>query len=243
MPLAVPHWPARLEGLRAAVVTDVHAGAPGVRVDRVVALVREAAPDLVLLVGDYVDPTVLGGRGHVSPAAVARELARLEAPLGVHTVLGNHDWAHTGPGMLEALEAAGLPVLEDAAVRVEARGGPLWIAGVSDAERRDPRVGEALAQVPEGEPVLLLAHEPDVVPYVPARVSLTISGHNHGGQVDLPLLRSLVIPSRHGVRYKAGHVVEHGRHLFVSRGIGTSRLPIRLRSRPEIPLLRLVASG
>jgi predicted MPP superfamily phosphohydrolase len=104
---------------------------------------------------------------------------------------------------------------------------------------RDARVGAALASVPEDEPVIVLSHDPDVFPYVPARAALTLSGHTHGGQVDLPLLRRWAIPSRFGTRYKAGHVVEHGRHLFVGRGIGTSGWPIRLFAPPEIPILRL----
>jgi predicted MPP superfamily phosphohydrolase len=239
--LELPRWPARLDGVRAAVVSDLHAGTPGVRVQRIVELVHDAEPDLVLLLGDYVDPTVIGGE-RPSPAAVAQGLAELRAPLGVFTVLGNHDWAHTGPVMKSALEAAGLPVLENEAVRIELRRGPLWVAGIAEEESRDPRVGEALEGVPEGEPVIVLAHQPDLFPYVPARAALTVSGHNHGGQVDIPWLRSRVIPSRHGDRYKAGHIVEHGRHLFVSRGIGTSRLPLRFRARPEVPVLRLVGS-
>jgi predicted MPP superfamily phosphohydrolase len=133
-------------------------------------------------------------------------------------------------------------VLEDEALRLDVGGGPLWVAGIADEESRDPRVGEALAGVPDGDPLLVLAHDPDLFPYVPARASLTISGHNHGGQVDLPWLRSRAIGSRHGDRYKAGHIVEQDRHLFVSRGIGTARLPIRFRSRPEVPVLRLVGS-
>jgi uncharacterized protein len=239
--LELPHWPARLDGVRAALVSDIHAGTPGVRVEKVVECVQAAAPDLILLLGDYVDPTVIGGE-RPSPAAVAQGLARLTAPLGVFAVLGNHDWAHTGPAMGNALRAAGVPVLEDRAVRIDALGGPLWVAGIADQESRNPRVGEALAGVPADEPLLVLAHDPDLFPYVPARASLTVSGHNHGGQVDIPWLRRRVL-GRHGERYKAGHVVEQGRHLFVSRGIGTARLPVRLRSRPEVPVLRLVGSA
>jgi uncharacterized protein len=97
--------------------------------------------------------------------------------------------------------------------------------------------------VPDGAPVLLLSHDPDVFPHVPDRVSLTLSGHTHGGQINLPLLRRAAVPSRHGVRYLAGHVVEYGRHLFVSSGLGTAGLPLRLRRPPEIVLLTLRAGG
>jgi predicted MPP superfamily phosphohydrolase len=90
--------------------------------------------------------------------------------------------------------------------------------------------------------VLLLSHHPDVFPHVPMRVALTLSGHTHGAQVDLPGIRERFTPSKHGSRYTRGHQVEGGRHLFVSSGVGTARLPVRFRARPEIALLEL-ASG
>jgi predicted MPP superfamily phosphohydrolase len=238
--LTLPRWPARLDGLRVALVADLHAGGPLTDVDGVVAAVQAAGADLIALLGDYVDPSVVGARP-LDPRDVADALARLRAPAGVHAVLGNHDWVHTGRGMRDALLAAGIPVLENEAVRLDVRGGPLWLAGTADESERDARVGETLAGVPNDEPLIVLAHNPDTFPYVPARAAITLSGHTHGGQIDLPLLRSRVIPSRHGARYKAGHIVEQGRHLFVSRGIGTSRWPIRLRSRAEVPVLGLRA--
>ena len=238
--IALPHWPERLDGLRVALVSDLHAGGPRVtprRLDRIVAAVEGAAPDLVALTGDYVDPEVLGGR-RAEPADVATRLARIRAPLGALAVLGNHDWRHEGHAVAAALRHAGLRVLENESVRLEARGGPLWIAGVGDLRERDPRVGSALAGVPAGEPVLLLSHDPDVFPYVPARVSLTMAGHLHGGQVDLPIVRR-VMPSRHGSRFKEGHIVESGRHLFVSKGVGETGLPLRVAARAEVPILVL----
>jgi predicted MPP superfamily phosphohydrolase len=242
--VAVPHWPAPLDGLRVAVISDLHAGGPNVSVrgvDALVAAVQARAPDLVVLLGDYIDPRVLGGV-RVRPEAVAARLARLRAPAGVVAVLGNHDWRHEGHAVALALRHAGIRVLENGAVRLTARNQPLWVAGVGDLRHRDPRVGEALAPVADGEPVLLLSHDPDVFPYVPGRVALTLSGHLHGGQIDLPVVRR-VIPSRHGMRYKAGHVVEDGRHLFVSRGVGETGLPVRIGAPPEVPVVRLRRLG
>jgi hypothetical protein len=99
----------------------------------------------------------------------------------------------------------------------------------------------ALASVPPGEPVVLLSHDPDVFPHVPDRVALTLAGHTHGGQVAIPLLRRPAIPSAYGERYARGHVVEDGRHLYVSSGLGTSGLPLRLLAPPEIVVLELRA--
>jgi predicted MPP superfamily phosphohydrolase len=92
-------------------------------------------------------------------------------------------------------------------------------------------------------PVLLLTHNPDVFPDVPARVSLTLAGHTHGGQVRLPLIGAPVVPSVYGQRYAAGLVVEGGRALFVTTGIGTSIVPLRIGVPPEIAVLRVVPAS
>ena len=88
---------------------------------------------------------------------------------------------------------------------------------------------------------MLATHDPDVFPDVPDRVALTLAGHLHGGQVNVPILRRAVLPTRYGERYLAGHIVEEGRHMYVSSGLGTAGLPLRLRRPPEVPLLRLTS--
>jgi predicted MPP superfamily phosphohydrolase len=96
-----------------------------------------------------------------------------------------------------------------------------------------------LREVTTDEPVVLFTHNPDIFPGVPTRVSLTVAGHTHGGQVNLPLLGRLVVPSQYGQRFAQGHVVEGGRHLYVGGGIGTSIIPVRFRVPPEIVVLSL----
>ena len=233
--LCLPGWPAARDGYTVALVSDLHAGAGHMtpaRVDAVVDAVIAARPDLVLLLGDYLDSTWLG-RGRAGPDDVAGRLARLPNRVAV---LGNHDWRAAGAAMWRALEAAGIPVLENAAREV-APG--LWVAGTAEFRYRTPDVGAALAGVPEDAAVLLMIHDPDLFPWVPPRVALSVAGHLHGGQVNLPLIRRAMLPTRYGERYLAGHVVEGGRHLYVSAGLGTSGLPVRLRRPPEVPLLRL----
>ena len=171
-------WPPALDGLRVALVSDLHAGAPHVgeeRIERIAAAVNAAAPDLVLLLGDYIDPEVRFG-SRVAPAAVAARLGRLRAPLGVVAVLGNHDWRNDGPGMRAALRDAGIPVLENES----RRAGDVWIAGVEDLRYKSPDVEGALRDVPDDAPAILLSHDPDLFPQVPDRVALTVSGHLHG---------------------------------------------------------------
>src|SRR3954453_3238742 len=234
-------WPPALDGLRVALVPDLHAGAPHVgaeRITQLVAAVNTQRPDLVLLLGDYIDPEVRFG-SRVAPATVARRLAALRAPLGVVAVLGNHDWRNDGPGVRAALGAAGIPVLENDAVRA----GDVWIAGVENTRSRAPDVERALRDVPDGAPAILASHDPDLFPRVPDRVALTVSGHLHGGQIGVPLIRRRFMPSRFGEPYARGHVVEGGRHLYVTAGVGTTGWPVRLLAPPEVVILRLIAAG
>lgn len=242
--LTLPRWPAALDGLRVAVISDLHAGAPHVDEARVAAVVARAnreAPDLVALLGDFVDEEVAGAIP-VAPEAVARALGALRAPLGVVAVLGNHDWRTGGERVARALRANAITVLENDATALATRAGTLWIAGVADATERRANVGAALRDIGEHEPVILLTHHPDVFMRVPERVVLTLAGHTHGGQVAIPFLRRAVIPSRFGERFADGHVVEGGRHLMITSGVGTSGWPIRFLAPPEILVVTLMAA-
>lgn len=239
--LALPHWPPALDGLTLGVMSDLHSGTPHAGRQAIagwVAAMNAQEPDLVALVGDFSDANLLLG-GRIAPELVARELAALRAPLGRFAVLGNHDWKRFGSRVWTALEHEGITVLENGSESLTTRGARLHVAGLADMRMRRPDVAMALAAVPPGEPVLMLSHDPDLFPEVPARVSLTLAGHTHGGQIAIPILRRPVIPSHYGERYVRGHVVEHGRHLYVSSGLGTSGAPLRLFAPPEILVLEL----
>ena len=229
-------WPEALDGLTVAVVSDLHTGAPHVNVERVVAKVNAARPDLIALVGDYADPSVPFGKP-VAPEDVAGALGRLHAPLGTFAVLGNHDWYHYGEQVPRALRHAGIEVLENDAVALEHRGAVLWIAGLADMRERNADPTVALAMVPENQALIALSHDPDMFPQLSARADVTLAGHTHGGQIGLPLLRRAAAPTKHG--YTGGEVRERGGYMYVSRGIGTTGLPIRLAAPPEIALLTL----
>lgn len=241
--LSLTNWPRALDGLRVGLVSDLHAGGLHVGPERVAFVVdrmNAEGPDLICLLGDFVDP-----RGPLScpvaPERVAESLRELRAPAGTVAVLGNHDWRADGERVRHALRRVGVPVLENDALRTRVSGHPLWLAGLADPRLRRPDVRAALASVAEGEPAIVLSHDPDCFPEVPERVALTVSGHTHGGQVHLPGLHGVGIPSIHGARYRRGHVVERGRQLFVTSGVGTSGLPVRLRVVPEIVVLELRA--
>jgi predicted MPP superfamily phosphohydrolase len=268
--LAVTHYkvaPARWPGglkLKIAALADIHACEPWMSAERVAQIAAQTnrlGADLIVLLGDYA-----ANHRYVTQPVAAEEwsaaLSDLRAPLGVHAVMGNHDWwddraaQRNGRGPVigrRALEKNGIPVYENDAVRLKKDGQPFWLAGLGDqlALRGGKRWGRrftmgvddlpaTLAKVTDDAPVLLLAHEPDVFPTVPARISLTLSGHTHGGQVRL-FGYAPVVPSRYGNRYAYGHVVEEGRHLVVSGGLGCSTVPLRLGMPPEIMVVDVEA--
>jgi len=264
-------WPQDLH-LRIALVADVHACEPWMdleRVERIVADTNALSPDLILLLGDYMAHHRFVRRT-IPASEWARAFAGFRAPLGVHAILGNHDWwddpnvqkRRAGPTRAGlALQAVGIPVYENQAVRLEKDGQAFWMAGLGDQWAFRSREGDdeippskgfryqgvddlprTLAQVTDDAPVILMAHEPDIFPQVPDRVSLTVSGHTHGGQVRIFGFAPMV-PSRYGLRYVYGHKVEHGRNLIVSGGLGCSTLPVRLGSPPEIVRIDLGGNG
>ena len=142
-----------------------------------------------------------------------------------------------------AFEEVGIPCLENRAVLLGEGGARFWIAGLGDQLahllgrgkfRGEDDLPGTLGQVTTDHPVILLAHEPDIFVKVPPRVCLTLAGHTHGGQIRIPLLWPSFVPSRYGARFAYGHIVEIGRHMIVSGGLGTSFVPVRLGMPPEI---------
>jgi predicted MPP superfamily phosphohydrolase len=253
-----PRWPAGFQ-LRIAAVADLHACDPWMSLARIEAIVdrtNSLNADIIVLLGDYV-----AGHRHVTRLIPAAEwapvLGGLKAPLGVHAILGNHDWwddwtvQRNGEGLTvsrRALEAAGIPVYENDVVRLTKAGRPFWLAGLGDqlaympARRFRPgkRIGvddlaATLGKITDDAPVVLLAHEPDVAVRVPARVALQLSGHTHGGQVRL-FGWSPVSPSGKQLAY--GHI-RMNCDIVVSGGLGCSIMPFRLGVPPEIVLVTL----
>lgn len=232
-----PRWPAARRPLRIVLLSDTHVAGPDMpvaRLRRIVARANMLRPDLVALTGDYVSDKKLRTATATSAAAVA-PFAGLRGPLGVFAVLGNHDHRRGGPAMAAALQRAGVTLLSNRSVQA----GPVIVAGVDDLVTGHADLAAGLAGVDGSKPVILLSHSPDLFPKVDARVAVTLAGHTHAGQIAPPLIGPIFTASRYGRRYARGHVVEHGRHLVVSAGLGTSILPLRLGAPPEIVLVEL----
>jgi predicted MPP superfamily phosphohydrolase len=255
-------WPDDFH-LRIVAISDVHAAEPWLDAARLVSICEKAnalKPDIILLLGDYRS----GMRFKLREVPVAdwvAALRTLSAPLGVHAIVGNHDYwddeeamiLQRGPTRSQlGLEGAGIPVYLNRAVRLEHAGRGFWLAGLDDLvafvplrhdsdfdgpEGLDDLPG-TLAQVTSDEPVILMSHVPDIFPLVPDRVALTLSGHTHGGQVRL-FGYSPVVPSEYGNRFAYGHVIENERHLIVSSGLGFSKIPVRVGIPPEIVVVEL----
>jgi hypothetical protein len=265
--ISPPGWPAGLK-VRLALIADLHVCEPWMGVERVRRIVQQTnalEADCVLLLGDFVPGH--GMSRYSEPVAHkdwAGALAGLTAPLGVHAVLGNHDWWEDrevqrrgcGPTPAgRALQDAGIPVYENDCVRLTKDGAAFWLAGLGDqwafwgkkpGHPRADRYGGVddlsgtLAKATDDAPVILMVHEPDIFAQMPDRVALTVAGHTHGGQVRV-LGYAPIVPSRFGGRYVYGHVVEQGRNLVVSGGLGCSGYPVRFGSPPEIVTIDLSA--
>lgn len=241
--IQIDNWPHELDGLRIAVLSDIHADdwfIDDKKLRKIVERTNQLQPELIVILGDY-----MSSNGHVTrrvePEHIGAILKDLHAPLGVYSVLGNHDWWYSGSKVRRGLEQNGIVVLENEVIHFEARGTTLWIAGLADLWTRRQEIAETIAMVPEGKPVIALTHNPDIFPKLPERVPLLIAGHTHGGQVRFPLIGSVVEVSDYGERYGMGHVFENNHHLFVTTGIGTSIVPVRFGVPPEIVLLTIKA--
>ena len=245
------NWPDN-HRLSITVIADLHAGGPNMGLERVRAVVDAGIAlksDLVVILGDFF-ATHRFVTERVPHGAWAEELARLKAPLGTYTILGNHDWWYDIEGVRRALKQVGIPVLENDAVLLGEPGRRFWLAGLGDQLaywlgpsqfRGVDDLPGTLAKVRSDDPVILLAHEPDIFPEVPGRVALTLAGHTHGGQIRLPFVEPFWAPSSFGARYAYGHIVEQGRHMIVSGGLGCSKVPLRLGVPPEVVRVQLGA--
>ncbi len=227
--MPVSGLPAALSGLRIGLITDVHRSR-WVSADDVaaaVALTMSARPDLIVLGGDYV---TWGDRQYVGAAAEA--LSGLSAPHGVFAILGNHDDDHDMPA---ALAKQQVQVLSDARTRLTIGTAAIELVGIRFWTKRQGDIAALIKGAKD--PVVLLAHDPRRLTEAAALdVPLVLSGHTHGGQVVLPGAGAVAARKFPVV---AGLARSGRTTLFVSRGVGTVYVPVRLNCPPEVALLTL----
>lgn len=231
-----------LKGLKVVFVGDFHVKPnQKSRLEYVVKKINEEHPDLILSTGDFVsghDP-----KQSLSIEEIAQELSKLKPKYGFYTVLGNHDWWQSGEKIEKILEQNGIIVLGNENKKINIDGKTLYIAGVEDMDTRNIDLAKALTNT--NHPAILLTHTPDVFPFVTdksnskitGKVDLTLAGHTHGGQVNIPFIGPLIVPSDYGKKYAQGLIKENGKTIFVTKGIGTSILPVRFNCTPEIVVI------
>ena len=227
--------------MRIAMIGDIHTDTRYIneaKLQRIVDLTNAQHPDLIVLLGDYIHG-VRGNSEHVEPEVTARYLKNLKAPLGVYSVLGNHDWWYNGERVRQVFESEGIPILENEVKELNWHGKSFWLAGLADLWTRPQHVGETIGKIPAGSTIIALTHNPDIFPNLPQSVPLLLAAHTHGGQVNIPLIGTPIVPSRFGSKYTAGHIFENNHHLFVTTGIGTSIMRVRFRVPPEIVILQI----
>lgn len=240
----LPKWPVGRQ-LSMSVLADLHAGGPNMSVHHIRNIIDVAnalRSDVIVLLGDYM-ATHRFVTERVPYEVWARQLGRLRAPLGVWAILGNHDWWQGVERVRRVLADVQIRVLENQAVQLGSSDRRFWLAGLGDQMAIPVARGKfkgvddlpgTLARIDTEDPVILLAHEPDIFVRVPDRVALTVAGHTHGGQIRLPMMWERHVPSAFAARFAYGHIVEKQRHMIVSGGLGTSIVPLRLGVPPEI---------
>ncbi len=237
--VAVAGWPAGQKPLKILLLSDTHIAGPDMppeRLARIVGKLNRLNPDLVLIAGDLVSEKRTAT--HIYTAAeVVSPLAGLKAPLGVVVAPGNHDHWFEPDALRGALEKRGLRVLQNEAVKL----GPLIVGGVDDdysGHDDVPATFAAMDRLGPGVP-LLVTHSPDIVPDLPRPVVAVFAGHTHCGQIRFPLVGALSYVSRYGNRFACGDIDDRGQRVFVGAGLGTSLLPLRFNTPPDVWLITL----
>ena len=232
------HLPKLEKPLKLVQLSDLHFGSfmlePEVRAW--VNATNLEKPDLIVITGDLVHRLQSSDRH----AALAQELGRLSAPLGVWAVLGNHDFWGVSPiqaqqDLIAQIEKVGIRFLNNAGVQLR---NDFFLAGVNDLWEGNPDINLALEQQPPQAATLLLSHNPDFMMKIPPVVDFVLSGHTHGGQIRIPGLPTLYNVSRYGEQFQQGFV-QGNVPGFVSRGLGCGGIPLRLFAPAELVVLEL----
>lgn len=258
--IKVQDWNPAFDGLRVAVISDIHAGSNGVdenKLHEIVSRTNDQDVDAIFLLGDHVsqqkeDRPIRRRRLRMEPAAIADGLSGLRARFGVFVVLGNHDeWADP-TGIAAEFERVGYNVLNGELAEIKLNNGQkLRILGLKDHTNitywkvfSDDAKTMLAATEGTGD-VIVLQHSPDVVPVITGDLLISndlkimFAGHTHGGQVWLPVIGAPLVPSMFGQKFTRGHVKDSGLDVFVTSGIGTSILPLRFMVTPEIAVITI----
>jgi hypothetical protein len=240
--IKLPRLPRQFSGYRIVQFSDLHMGGwmDGGRLRKVVDLVKQQQPDLVVITGDFFNGPVWGGNLVRAAEELVVELSRLTADVTTLGVLGNHDYWSDAGEVRKALERCGVIEIGNGFYSLEREGQELHIAGVDDVWYGNDDLDAVLSKLPSTGEAILLAHEPDFadISAKSGRFGLQLSGHSHGGQIVLPFLGAPVLP-RLGRKYPNGLYKVGDMWQYTNRGVGMADLPIRFNCPPEITVFTL----
>ena len=234
--IPVKNLPDSFEGFRILQLSDIHYGAlvPKMFVEYVIETANNAEKDIIVCTGDYTRKR----NSNLEIDTVWKQLLQLKAPHGVYSILGNHDEWGGFERSIYWLEKSGQSVRHKAK-RIKIGDDTLWIGGAGDLWTDELGIDKAFKKVPHKDCKILLAHNPDSADReFDTRVDLILSGHTHGGQVNIPFYGAPVLPVKNK-KYGHGYVKTENSGVFISRGIGWAIIPVRFNCPPEIPILHL----
>jgi len=223
-----------LKGTKIVLASDLHI-APWQRrrLKRIVRLINKQSPDIMLSCGDFVSGYVPSKSLPIED--IGLELSKIKTKYGFYAVLGNHDWWQNGAHIREILTNNGIIILENSSKTLEINGTFISIAGIEDAQTRIPDSKKALRNT--AKTTILLTHNPDPFFDIEEKPFLTLAGHNHGGQVQIPFYGAIIVPAKSGTKYANGIFKHDNNNLIVTKGLGNSILNVRFCCPPEIVII------
>ncbi len=235
-----PNIPNEFHNIKIVQFSDTHVGHHFTleQLNKIVEQINDLKPDLIFFTGDLMDePNKYGAVNYLIPI-----LSRLEAPLGKFAIYGNHDHGGYGSDIYKNLmEQTDFTLLMNSSKEVFLKNSKITVVGLDDVMLGRPSFEQAFQHVDPSSYTILLAHEPDIAERAAENgAHLQLSGHSHGGQIQLPFIGPLITPPLGSIYYEGDYIIEPNQMaLYVNRGLGTTRLPVRFLSKPEISVFTL----
>ena len=226
-----------IKNLRIVFASDFHiAKKQKNRFKKIVKKINKLKPDIMLSAGDFVNG--YSEKQTLPIKDIADGLSKIQTNYGFYTVLGNHDWWQNGAYIKSILEQNNINVLENESIKLNINKSQITIAGLEDLQTRLPNPNKALKH--STKTTILLTHNPDPFFSIEKEVYLTLAGHNHGGQVQIPFYGALIVPAKSGTKYANGFFKHNNNTLIVTKGLGDSIMNVRFCCVPEIIVIDFV---
>ena len=224
----------QLNGLKIVFISDLHLRINHKkRLEKLIDTINKQNADIVLSAGDYI---FLHHINKTLPIAIiAQNLSKIKSKYGFYTVLGNHDGKGFQSEIINEFQKYNIPILKNTNIKIEDSERTIYIAGLEDLQTGKPNIFKALKNT--NAPIILLMHNPDIFQFVPEQVNITLAGHTHGGQIRLPFIGAVIIPSKYKNKYGYGLINEGDKKMIVTNGIGNSVLDVRFNCIPEIVVI------